>query len=527
MAQFLDLFSFLSVLLRGLTLSAEALTLGGVVFLLLVSRGVLTHKISRFLIASCVLLVLSQAGYIAANSAILMSSTSLTWLDLVGAGYFVAGLFIMGGGVAIAGASGTSAGRFVFPVAAGAILAGSVMTSHAFGRLHDRALAAGLTLAHQIATAAWIGAMPYLLVALRHMETPQAVIVTNRFSRLAIFCVAVLFAAGIGLSLLYIGSVPALGTTYGAMVIGKIILTLAILSFGSLNFQIVRAVRSGAGANMLPLRRFAEAEIGIGFTVVLAAAALTSAPPAIDVKIDRVTAPEIVQRIRPKPPVFETPPLNQLSPPTPLRSDDPRQPGSFVPGSQRLLPDTPGDIAWSEYNHHWAGLIVLAIGLLGLASRRFRWARNWPLIFLALAAFLLVRSDPENWPLGPRGFWESFTIAEVAQHRIFVLLLVLFAAFEWAVQTGHISGRRAGLVFPLVCAVGGALLLTHSHSLTNVKQEFLIELSHLPLAILAVLAGWSRWLEIRLPAERTRVFAWVWPACFVLIGLVLLNYREV
>jgi copper resistance protein D len=69
-------------------------------------------------------------------------------------------------------------------------------------------------------------------------------------------------------------------------------------------------------------------------------------------------------------------------------------------------------------------------------------------------------------------------------------------------------------------------LLTHSHSLINVKEEFLAELSHIPLAILAVAAGWSRWLEIRLPPERSRGFAWTWPVCFPLIGAVLLNYRE-
>jgi putative copper resistance protein D len=198
---------------------------------------------------------------------------------------------------------------------------------------------------------------------------------------------------------------------------------------------------------------------------------------------------------------------------------------SFVPG-QVAQSSRPADMAWSEYNHHWSGLVVLVIGLLALLSRKFSWARNWPLAFFGLAAFLFVRADPENWPLGPNGFWESFQVAEVAQHRIFVLLISAFALFEWCVQTGRIEPKRAGLVFPLVCAVGGALLFTHSHSLGNLKQEFLAELSHIPLAILGVLAGWSRWLEIRLPQDRTRVLAWVWPACFVLVGVVLLSYRE-
>lgn len=68
--------------------------------------------------------------------------------------------------------------------------------------------------------------------------------------------------------------------------------------------------------------------------------------------------------------------------------------------------------------------------------------------------------------------------------------------------------------------------MTHAHSIGNVQEEFLAELSHIPLAILAVVAGWSRWIEIRLPDRRTRITAWIWPVCFVLIGTVLLLYRE-
>jgi putative copper resistance protein D len=81
-------------------------------------------------------------------------------------------------------------------------------------------------------------------------------------------------------------------------------------------------------------------------------------------------------------------------------------------------------------------------------------------------------------------------------------------------------------VFPAVCAIGGALLLTHSHSLTNVKEQLLAELSHAPIAIAAVFAGWSRWLELRLPGDHARWTTRVWPACFIVIGAILLNYRE-
>jgi len=338
--------------------------------------------------------------------------------------------------------------------------------------------------------------------------------------------VAVLALAGAGLAYWYVGSPSAFaGTTYGVMLASKILMTALLVGLGALNFKIVQAVRKGLPVELLPLRRFAEAEVGIGFTILLAAASLTSTPPAVDVQADRVGPSEIWARMSPVFPRLETPVFADLSPATPLQSNlNSSAAGSFVPG-QVLQPNNPADIAWSEYNHHWSGIVVLAIGIGSLLVVRFRWARNWPLLFLGLAVFLLIRADSENWPLGPRGFWESFQVAEVAQHRVFVLLIAGFAVFEWAVQTGRLSPRRAGLVFPAVCAIGGALLLTHSHSLGNVKEEFLAELSHIPLAILAVIAGWARWLEIRMP-KPVQAARWIWPICFILIGTILLNYRE-
>jgi hypothetical protein len=45
--------------------------------------------------------------------------------------------------------------------------------------------------------------------------------------------------------------------------------------------------------------------------------------------------------------------------------------------------------------------------------------------------------------------------------------------------------------------VGGFLLLTHTHAIGNVKEALLVELSHLPLGVLAVVAGCARWVELR------------------------------
>ncbi|HEU4983446.1 MAG TPA: hypothetical protein VFT88_12265, partial [Acidobacteriaceae bacterium] len=82
--------------------------------------------------------------------------------------------------------------------------------------------------------------------------------------------------------------------------------------------------------------------------------------------------------------------------------------------------------------------------------------------------------------------------------------------------------------FPLLCAVGGALLLTHMHGFgEDAKNETLVGMSHGAIAVLGATAGWARWLQMRLPpGKASRRAAWVWPLCFILIGLVLLDYRE-
>lgn len=540
MVQLLDIFGFISVLLRGATLAFQSLVIGSVVFELCVMRGAdldgMTKATHRLALWSSIGLALSQSLFVLANSAILMQSTEMPLAEVIGANYFIAGCLTVACAIVIGVLSQTHRWQMTPLVLLSlTILASSVMTSHAAARVEHRALLTIVTGLHQAATASWIGGLPYLLIVLsRCRDNRAAVRISRRFSRVAAASVGTLAGAGLILSLFYVDSISGLyGNAYGVMLMSKIALLGLLLVLGGTNFFIVRRLNEDSASLVTTLRRFAEAEIGIGITVILAAASLTSQPPSVDVTADRVTATEIVERFTPHWPRLESPDPGELSVPTlqTLRqaaASGDRVPESYVPGQVATHPNTPADIAWSEYNHHWAGLLVLIMGLLAFAARttRARWARNWPFVLLGLAVFLLLRSDPENWPLGPNGFWESFSDSEVLQHRAFVVMLVLFAAFEWRVQTGRLASQGAALIFPVVCAVGGALLMTHSHSLGNVKEELLAEMSHVTLALLGVTAGWSRWLELRVASKEARFASFVWPACFTLVGLILLIYRE-
>jgi len=365
-----------------------------------------------------------------------------------------------------------------------------------------------------------------LLVAIRRSsDTEKIHALAMRFSKMAVTSVAVLVLAGVGLAYFYVASWQGLyGTSYGVMLMAKIYLLLLALALGGSNFFLLRSTRSDAAPLLVRLRRFSEAEIGLGFTAILAAASMTSMSPARDLGTEQVTRHEIAQRMEWKWPTLHSPAFGQLTHRIPLKAA--LQDEAYSGGADNDAMDR----AWSEYNHHWAGLIVLAAGAIAFVAR-FKgqaWAGNWPLLFLALAIFILLRADPETWPLGPRPFWASFAEPEVLEHRFFAVLIAAFAVFEWAVETGRIASQRAALVFPALCAIGGAMLLTHMHGFGSDEQnEMLVGLSHSTIAMLGATAGWARWLQIRLPDRRaSRFLTWVWPVCFVLAGIILLDYRE-
>jgi putative copper resistance protein D len=406
------------------------------------------------------------------------------------------------------------------------LLAATMSSSHAVARIDHRVLLAILTAAHHLGTAAWLGAMPYLWISLGRVEgVDKARRLTQRYSRMALLGAATLVSAGVGMAVLYVGTWSGLYTTaYGIMLVAKIFLLLAMVALGASNWFLVRRLAGNPEPLLARLRRVVEAEICLGFLVILTAASLTGQAPSVDVTAqDRLTSHEIYVRLHPEPPRMTSPPLAALAPPSSLAVAV--KDSQFVPtvGSDNT------DRAWSEYNHHWAGLIVLIAGLLALLSRHraMRWARFWPLSFAGLAVFILLRADPENWPLGPRPFWQSFASPDVLQHRFGALLIVVFAAFECAVQAGKLRARWATYVFPAMCAVGAAMLLTHEHSARDVKEALLAEMSHTPIALLGITAACSRWLELHLLKSRIATMAsYLWPLCLALVGLILLNYRE-
>ena len=524
MAQFVD------VLLRGLLLVFAGVAAGGVAWALLVLRAS-THakpdEPTRLCLRATALAAALAATAQTAVGALVLGDVSrhiggVPIASFLATGFaratlarVVLALIVAAVAARLATRPGGPIAWIGLSVAAVAFVGSAASLSHAAARIADRPGLVALDALHQIAVSAWVGGLAHFILyaaRARREPDPREAGVARRFSTLALVSVIVLVGAGLALTVKYVGDPAALvGTAYGVMILSKVVLLLTILGVASVNYRLVRA----ASANGVTGRvgRLVEVELGLAVTVIFAAASLTSLPPAVDVRADRATPGEVAARFVPAPPRLTSPPVGEL-----LRTADP-----LMASTGRRL-----DVerAWSEYNHHWAGVFVLAMGLLACLERAgVRAARHWPLVFLGLAAFLFARNDPRAWPLGPAGFWESMTLPDVLQHRAFVLLIVAFGIFEWSVRTGRLRPRPWSFVFPLLGAVGGGLLLTHSHAMFNLKDEFLTEVTHAPLGVLGAFMSWARWAELRLP-DAGAAAGWIWRVCLVAVGVLLLVYRE-
>jgi putative copper resistance protein D len=537
-----DLFGFLAVVLRAGTLVFQSILLGGVMFVLWVARyspEASRESVERIQASSWRLLRYSAVGlavvqllYLYVNSAVLMVTAEIGFDGVVGANFFISGSIVLTAALitAIVVSGNKSVAKWALPVLAVVIMGASVMTNHAASRIDGRPLLVLLSCIHELATGFWIGGLPFLILGLfRAKDLATQWYVTERFSRMALISVGFLVLSGAVMSVLYIGSWKAvLGSAYGVMVGAKATMLGALLLLGGVNFLLLRNTSKD---NALPrLRRLIEAEVGIGITVILTAASLTSQPPAVDQVEETVTMHQIIQRIKPQIPRLTYEYVTEAA-------NTGAEAGGGIPMGKARASNVDGvplttrlinNSIESESNHHWMGLVVLAMGLLALLARTGKapWAEYWPLLLIGIAIFIFLQADTECWPVGWKGFWACWADPEVFQHRMAALVCVGFAVFELRVRKQQKPNDPLAMVFPLMCALGGAVLLTHSHAIVNVKENLLVELSHVPMGIIAVFAGWARWLELRLPKEDRAIPSWIWPACFVLIGAGLLNYRE-
>jgi putative copper resistance protein D len=165
--------------------------------------------------------------------------------------------------------------------------------------------------------------------------------------------------------------------------------------------------------------------------------------------------------------------------------------------------------------------------LLSIFDRYLPLTRYWPLGFVGLGVFLFFRSDAETWPLGPIGFWEStFNNGEVLQHRIATLLVFVLGIMELRARMTSKADSKLPLVFPLLAAFGGLMLLTHSHIGFQAKSAFLIQIGHTTMGVLSLILACGRWLELKLDRPGKEIAGFISVAALFQIGIILMFYRE-
>jgi putative copper resistance protein D len=539
----LDVFGFLSILLRSFALVGAALVIGGVVFRHVIvmpvtdralgsTREMLAH-LARILRSSALLLALAVIAAVLLDTMVMIGSLDMAPLVAVSAPSNLAFFTIAAGTLAIVFDDADS--RVRAPIGAVLILAGMVFTTHAVSRLEHTELMILASTLHQVGAYCWLGGLPYFLVVLNCATAADRARFALRYSHLSASGVAMILVSAALKAWFYIGSVAAVyGSQYGAMSATKLVMLLALLCFGAGNFLAARSL-AAKPALVERMKRFVEVEMLIGLTVMFLAGALTSLPPAVDLGANLAPWASVKERVfTPRAPRLTSPDASELAVPqiqaqldAQAARENKRALPAYVPGAGLSAPKGAADVLWAEYNHNWSGIFVLVIGLLALlAQAGWKPARNWPLVFFVLGTFVLLRSDPESWPIGDIGFFAAMRAPEVLQHRLAVLVVFVFAIFEWRVRRGGFAGTRAQYVFPATNVAGAILLLAHTHDLNNQQEALLMEISHLLIGLFALSAGCARWLEIRASGTLQRVAGWVWPWSLVGVGVVLMFYRE-
>jgi putative copper resistance protein D len=193
-------------------------------------------------------------------------------------------------------------------------------------------------------------------------------------------------------------------------------------------------------------------------------------------------------------------------------------------------------VAYSEFNHHLAGILILIIGLTelwgALGIGLLAWSRFiLPLALLGMGAYLMIWSDHDAWPVGSLSLVQTLLGGdwEILQHKIYALLALSVGAIEGLRWVDHrLRHALWAIPFPVFAIVGGLMLFLHDHGVHPSAHK--IALDHAIMGTLAVAAGFCKLVAARTatmnPSGRPSRWDLAWAGFVLLIGLQLLFYSE-
>ena len=401
------------------------------------------------------------------------------------------------------------------------LLVNEARLTHAASRLEGREWLMALTMVHVLGATVWAGSVSHLLISWWTLRgnPRQASLwpgLVARFSYIGVPSMGLIIGPGVYLAWRYVGGFNGLvGTGYGNMVLVKVCFLLLVILLAILNFGAGRRWRPTQEASFFTQRvsAYVEIEIILAVGLLFTAASLTGFPPAVDVSGDTATPRELWVMFDPK--------IPRLTGPEPAWIDAPEL-TNLTTGEMGKKEDT----SWDRFNHNISGAIVIAMALLAMLDLlvQVKWARCWPLLFVAFSILIFVFSNPDHWPLGFIGFSDSLQSTEVVQHWLAAFVVFGLGWFEWQTRQSMFHQKMTKFIFPSLCIVGGIILLTHSHSISALKTDFLAQSTHVSMGFLGVVMGCARWLELRLPHPYARLAGVVSVGSMMLVGCILLFY---
>ncbi len=532
---------FLDALMGGLGLIGFSIILGALVWIHFMLPSLtlpedketqLTSVALRWLYASAILLATTHAISLVAKGIVLKETLGhLPLAAYTGTTQFLAGFLRMllslrlalAGRKLILDLKAPDRWRLVWGLAAAVTVCGAWLT-HGVGRFENREMLMLFTIVHQVAGGVWFGSVVQLMVFWRWLSNypdirhlwPRAL---RGFAGIGITSVMVLLFTGLPLAWSYVDSLIALtGTGYGSLLMIKTSLLLTALGLAGINHRSARRWEKNPNDPTVfrTIPHVIEAESFLLISILFVAATLSSQPPAVDIPQLTATPAEVWQMFSPKMPALVSPTHEEL----------------MIGEIQRATivgKEAPVFAAqWSNFNHNVAGLILTVMGFIAMGGYLFRvkWAYYWPTGFIVLGVFLFFRSDAQAWPMGPLGFWEStFGDGEILQHRLATLLTFVLGGLEIRARTNP-RARRLRYLFPILCAVGGILLLTHAHSGFELKTQYLIQSTHMVMGLLATLMAAARWLELKLAPPYATWAGMIAMVSMVSVGLIMVFYDE-
>ena len=202
-----------------------------------------------------------------------------------------------------------------------------------------------------------------------------------------------------------------------------------------------------------------------------------------------------------------------------------------VPAVAGQWDGSPEGKAYSEFNHHLAGVFVLLIGLSelrgALGVSMLAWSRFLlPLAMLGAGGYLMIWSDHDAWPISSLSFTQTFFSDdfETVQHKLYAILLLSVGTIELVRRMDKVGHMAWGMPLPVFALIGGVMLFLHSHGTHPSAHK--IAIHHSVMGTTALLAGMCKITAGTKPQVGRSPWSLAWSVFVLLIGVELLIYTE-